>query len=196
MNKTQARYFLTGLMAAGLLALAACSSQQEPAQQAFSAADSALAAVREDAGRYVPDQLTQVEASLSHLKTQLEKKDYRSVLAGASGLNASIARLKDEAASRRADYEAEWDMFEGDLGSMVEAIQSRVDTLSKARRLPANLTRDAFDGAKAGLDELKATVESAKTAFEGGNALDAVTIAKGAQAKGREVLALLGMSGN
>lgn len=189
------RHYITGLLAAGFLALAACSSQQEPAQQAATSVENALAAVREDAARYVPDQLQSVEAAVAHLKDQLGKSDYRSVIAGAPGVTAAIGKLKEEAASSRADYEAEWGIIEPDVSKMVDAIQSRVDVLSKSRRLPKEVTKEAFEAARTDLEQLKSTVDSARSTMTDGNALDAVTIVKGAQAKGRELLAQLGMSG-
>lgn len=189
------RHYITGLLAAGFLALAACSSQQEPAQQAATSVENALAAVREDAARYVPDQLQSVEAAVAHLKDQLGKSDYRSVIAGAPGVTAAIGKLKEEAASSRADYEAEWGIIEPDVSKMVDAIQSRVDVLSKSRRLPKEVTKEAFEAARTDLEQLKSTIDSARSTMTDGNALDAVTIVKGAQAKGRELLAQLGMSG-
>jgi len=195
MNMIHSRHYITGLLAAGFLALAACSSQQEPAQQAATSVENALAAVREDAARYVPDQLQSVEAAVAHLKDQLGKSDYRSVIAGAPGVTAAIGKLKEEAASSRADYEAEWGIIEPDVSKMVDAIQSRVDVLSKSRRLPKEVTKEAFEAARTDLEQLKSTVDSARSTMTDGNALDAVTIVKGAQAKGRELLAQLGMSG-
>lgn len=190
---TKNRYFV-GLLATAMLAVAACSSQQEPATQALNAAESALAGVREEAARYIPDQLKEAESTLSHLKDQLAKKDYRAVIAGAPGLSSLVTKLQGEASSRKADFEAEWSSLQSDAGNMIEAIQSRVDTLSKARRLPGNLSKEAFESAKSGLDQMKTTLESANSSVASGNPLDAVTIAKGVQAKGREVLQLLGMN--
>ncbi|MGC4029618.1 MAG: hypothetical protein QM696_12165 [Steroidobacteraceae bacterium] len=184
--------YLVGLLATAVLAFSACSSQQEPATQAFNAAESALASVREDAARYIPEQLKEAEATLAHLKDQLTKKDYRAVIAGAPAFNATVTKLQEEAASRKADFETEWNSVQSDVGKMADAIQSRVDTLAKSRRLPSGITKEAFESAKSGLDQLKATLESAKTTA-GSNPMDAVTIAKGAQAKGKEVLQLLGM---
>lgn len=185
--------YLVGLLATAALAFSACSSQQEPATQALNTAETALAAVRDDAARYIPDQLKGAEDTLAHLKDQLAKKDYRAVIAGAPALTATAQKLLEEASSRKGDFEAEWTSIDSDVGKMVEAIQSRVDALSKSRRLPKEVSKEAFESAKAGLDQMKATLESAKTANSGGNLVDAVTILKGVQAKGREVLTQLGL---
>ena len=77
---------------------------------------------------------------------------------------------------------------------MVEAIQSRVTTLSSSKKLPKGLDAAAVDTAKSGLASMQSTWADASAAFTGGNAIDAVAKAKAVKAKGEEVLKLLGMS--
>lgn len=187
---------LTALLASTLLAIAACSSQKGPATEAVNSAEAELATIRDEARAYVSDQLDAAEAGLRQLKDKLDGKDYKTVVADAPGVMASIGALRQATAERKTAVEAataEWGPLANDVGNMVGAIQSRVDTLSKSRRLPRNITQEAFDSAKAGLDQMKATWDSANSANAAGDPVDAVTIARGAQAKGREVLQLLGM---
>ena len=110
----------------------------------------------------------------------------------------TLATLKDSVAARKVEFDAataEWGTLSADLPNMVSAIQSRVDVLSKSsKRLPKNLSKDSFDAAKAGLDMMKSTWDAANADFTAGNPIDAVAKAKTVQAKGAEVLALLGMT--
>jgi hypothetical protein len=81
-----------------------------------------------------------------------------------------------------------------DVPKMVEAIQSRVDILSSSKKLPKNVSKEAFDGAKSGLDTMKAQWGQATAAFTEGKASEAVDMARAVKAKGQEVLAALGMT--
>src|SRR5882672_661886 len=83
-----------------------CANQKAPAEQAVAGAETALAAVRDDAQKYVPDQLQAVDAQLAALKDSLTKGDYKSVLTGAPTLNSAISSLKDAADAKKADTEA------------------------------------------------------------------------------------------
>jgi len=54
-------------------------------------------------------------------------------------VNSAISGLKDTVAAKKTEMEAasqEWTTLAADLPKMVEAIQSRVDMLSKSRKLP------------------------------------------------------------
>jgi hypothetical protein len=188
---------LAGVVAAAFLALAACSTQKGPATEAVAAAETALAGVRDAAAKYVPNDLQGVEASLAALKTSLANKDYKAVIAAAPALMTSIQSLGGAADAGKAAFDsatAEWATLSTDLPKMVSAIQSRVDILSASKKLPKNVSAEAFESAKAGFDSIKSTWEAASAAFNGGNPVDAVAKAKEVQAKGQEVLALLGMS--
>jgi hypothetical protein len=192
---------LFGMLAVTLLVMAGCANQKEPATQAVAAAEAALAAVKDDATRFLPDDLQGVEASLTSLKNSLAKGDFKAVVSGAPAVMASLSSLKDAAGAKKAEFDTanaaamtEWTALSTDLPKMVGAIESRIGILAGAKRLPRNLSQESFDSAKAGLDVLKASWGEATAAATAGNAVDAVAKAKSVQSKGAEVLALLGMS--
>ena len=178
-----------------------CAHEKEPATKMVADAEAALSAFKDDAAKYVPTDLQGVEASIATLKDDIAKGDYKSVLTGAPQVMSAISSLKDAAAAKKAEVEAavaaatsEWTSMSADLPKMVEAIQSRVDILGKAKKLPKTISKEALDSAKTGLDSMKAMWTEASSAFTSGDAVNAVEKAKGAKAKGEEVLKLLGMS--
>jgi hypothetical protein len=119
------------------------------------------------------------------------------VLAGTPKLQEAVGTLKDAIASGKVQFEAaaeEWAKLSADVPKMVEAIQSRVDTLSSSKKLPKNVSKEAFDGAKSGLDSMKATWSEASAAFTEGKTMEAAEKARAVKAKGEEVLAMLGMT--
>lgn len=191
------RKLLIPALAAVLLAVG-CANQKEPATQAVASAESALAEVRDQAAQYVPEQLAGVETALAGLKDSLGKGDYKAVLAAAPKLATDVAALKDAAGTAMSaaleQANGEWTALAADLPNMVGAIESRVNILSKSRRLPAGLDKEGLDAAKAGLDGMKATWTDAGNAFASGNVMDAVKMAQDVKTKGTEIMAALGMT--
>lgn len=187
-------------LAAAVL-LAACAGQKEPATKAIASAESALAEVSADAAQYAPDNLASVQSTLTGLKDSLAKGDYKAVLAGAGGVTASIAALKDTVAAKKSEMEAamaaataEWSSMAGDLPQMVEAIGSRIGVLSKSKRLPKNIDQASFDSAKSGYEMMQSTWSEATADAASGNVMDAVAKAKMIKDKGAEVMQMLNMS--
>lgn len=196
----QIKNVAVSLMAASLLVLAACAGQKGPATAAVQAAESALAAVKDEAAKYAPTDLQGVETTLANLKGSLEKGDYKAVVDGAPALTSAISSLKSAAEAKKSEVEAamaaaktDWTSLSTDVPNMVTAIQSRVDILSKAKSLPKGITKEAFESAKSGLDMLKSGAADATAAATSGDFTTAVAKAKELKAKGAEVLALLGM---
>ena len=124
-----------------VLVLAACANQKEPATAAINSIESAISAASADASKYVPDQLADVQSKFGALKDSFSKQDYKAVLAGApavlsaaQGLAAAAAAKKDEIMKALT---GDWTQLSGALPNLVSAVKSRVDILSKSRKLPA-----------------------------------------------------------
>lgn len=186
-------------IAAATLLATGCTRQKNEATQALTAIETSVSALKDDATRYAPEAYKGVESTLTMLKDSLAKKDYKSVLAGTPELSKAVETLKEAIASGKQQFEAataEWNSLSSDVPQMVAAIQSRVDILSSSKKLPKNVSKEAFDGAKSGLDSMKSMWNEASTAFTEGKASEAVEKAKAVKAKGAEVLAALGMSTN
>ena len=111
-----------------------------------------------------------------------------------SALQQTVATKKSEMDSAVAAATQQWQSLAAEVPKMVEAIQSRVDILSQSRKLPKNLTKEAFESAKGGLEAMKIAWAEATAMFGAGNAVDAVTKAQAVKEKGNEVMQVLGMS--
>ncbi len=190
------------LLAAMLTVLiVGCANQKGPAEQAIAGAESALAAVRDTAQKYVPDQLQAVDAQIASAKDAFAKGDYKAVLAAVPAITAAIGSLKDAAQAKEADMQAAmskakdaWTSISTDTPKMVDAIQSRVDILSKSHHLPANVSKDALASAKSGLDSLKSTWSDAQSAAASGDYTTALSKAQAVKDKAAEIMHSLGMS--
>ena len=177
-----------------------CNTQKGPAEQAVASAQAALDGVRDDAQKYAPEQLGGVEAKLSELKGSFEKGDYAGVLAAAPGMTAAITSLKDAAAAKKNEAEAalakakdDWGTTSTAVPKLVDDLGKRADTLSKTKKLPKGVTKDAVAKAKTAIDALKSTWGEASNAAASGDYTTAMTKASAVQAKAAEIGKSLGM---
>jgi hypothetical protein len=183
-------------ISATALLLGACASNEEPARQALAAAETSLAEIRVDAAKYAPNELQDAESRLAKAKDDLAKKEYKDVLGGATQLTKETATLKEIVVSKQTQAVAathEWESLSEEVPKMVQAIESRVDSLSGSR-LPKDVDKASFESAKAALESMKSLWAEASAAFEAGNAILAADKARMVQAKGEEVIDQLGMS--
>jgi hypothetical protein len=177
----------------------------EPAKKAIADVEAAIAAAGPDAAQYIPDQLQAVTGQLADLKAQFDKKDYKGVIAAAPALLTQAQSLAGAAASAREAAEAakaaaleamnaEWTTLSGTLPAAVAAIESRVNILSKSKKLPANLDAATFESVKTGLADAKTLWDQATAAQASGNVEAAVTAARQVKEKADAALVALGMT--
>jgi hypothetical protein len=194
MKSTQsiARYLVFG---AAALLLAACSSQMQPARQAIDDISSAVAATSDEAAKYVPEQLRDVQHKLADLNATYDKKDYATVLTEApavlteaKGLAAAAAAKKDEIAKALA---AEWTQLSASVPQLVTSVRTRVESQSKSRRVPKDVNLSA---AKSGLQDATVLWEQAQAASKEGNVAAAVAAAKDAKTKAEAAASALKMN--
>jgi hypothetical protein len=191
--------WMLAMMAA--IALVGCAMQKAPAEQAVKTADAALAAVRDQAQKYVPDQLQAVQAQVDGLKDSLSKGDYKAVLAAAPALNTAISGLKDAAAAKQQEVEAAlakakdaWGPLSTDVPKMVDAISSRVDVLSKSHHLPKGVTKDSLAAAQSSVATMKSTLGDATSAATSGDYSTAMSKAQAVKDQATQVMQSLGMT--
>lgn len=190
----------TALLFASLL-IVACGGQKEPAERAVADADAAIAAVREDAARFVPDQLKELEDSLAQLKDNLAQEKYPAVLTAARELNRTIntvnetvATEKEKAAAVADQLTERWNSLSTELPEMVESVTARVASLAKSHKFPEGVDAVSFDNIKAAADTMAQSWQQALGAFANNNMQEAVDMAQTAKDRGTEVMTALGMS--
>jgi hypothetical protein len=184
---------------AAMLAMG-CTSQKVPAEQAVANIDSALGTVHDAAAKYAPDGLLAVESQVASLKNSLSKGDYKQVLADAPAVTTAVANLQqaaiakqEEADTKLAQTKQQWRTVSADVPKMVAAIQSRIDTLSKSRRLPKGVSKESFESAKAGLASLNSTWTEATGAVAHEDYAGAVAKGQAAKDKATEIMHELDM---
>jgi hypothetical protein len=176
--------------------IVACSSRMGPAaKNSIDHINATLAAVSDDAQKYVPDQLAAVQSKVAALTASFDKKDYDAVMGGApavlaevNGLTSAVAAKKDEILKALGD---EWRGLATAIPQSVTAVQGRIDALSKTKHVPKDVDLAA---GKSGLADATSEWENAQTAFKSGKAEEAVPLAKDAKAKLDSAAAALKLS--
>jgi ActR/RegA family two-component response regulator len=188
-------------LTATALALAACANHKEPAEKAIAQVEAALAEIRADAEKYAPEDLKGLDESVATLKRGFGNKRYSEVLTAQPSVASAVTALKETIAKAKADSEeilaaaqAEWTELNASVPPLVDAIQGRVDTLTKSRKLPKDVDKATFETIKTDFETVKTDWASATREFTAGAAADAVRMGRAARAKAEEIQAKLGMN--
>lgn len=171
-----------------------CGGDKGPAELAIKGAEQAVNAVKEEAMKYVPDQLKSVEDALAVVKDQFSKGDYSASLTGAKDVTAKANELLTAVTAKKDELTKNWNEMSGGVKGMVDAIKNRVETLSASKKLPVNLSADKFEAAKSGLAAVTQEWTAASDAFKSGDLMDAITKGKSAKQKASEIMATLGLA--
>lgn len=179
-------------------AIAGCANKMAPAQKAIADIEAAVAAAGEDATKYIPAEVQAVNDQVTNLKAMFDKKDYKGVLAAAPALLTQAQGLTSAAAAKKTEmmdaYAGEWSTLSSSVPEAVAAIQSRVDVLSKSKKLPAGMDAATLDSVKTSLAEANTMWSQATEAQAAGDLEQAVTLAQQVKTRTDELLTTLGMT--
>lgn len=176
------------------LSLGACGNKAKgPAEAALKAAEEALNAGKAEAMKFIPDQVASAEEALKQAKELFQKGDYAGATSAAGAVAAKAKDLAAAAMAKKDELTKGWGEQAKVLPNMIGAIKSRIEILSKSKKLPATLDQAKFDGAKSGLAEITKTWEEANGAFKAGALADAAAKAKSVKEKAIEIMNTLGM---
>lgn len=175
--------------------LAGCTDAAKlPADTAIKGADTALAAVRAEAAKYVPDQLQAVEDGLARAKDAYAKGDFKGALEAAKELPAKVSALGTAVAAKKDELTKAFKDATGQLPQLLEAIKGRVDILSSAKKLPAGMDAAKLAAAKEGLATVTKGLEDATAKMNAGGLAEAVAAAKPLKDKAMEIAGSIGLT--
>ena len=184
-------------------ALSACGGQKEPAQKAVADAEAAISALRSDAAKLVPDDLSALDESLAGFKADLDRQDYKAVIAASPVLMARIGALQETISTRKAEQVAHsaqltdsWNALSTEVPEMIDRVNARVESLVRTKKFPSGMNTSSFETTRAAATDMTQTWQKALGAFANDNMEEAVGSAQAAKEKGAEVLHTLGMKPN
>jgi hypothetical protein len=184
---------LAMILFVGTMMLIACASDKGPAEKAIKAAEDAVNSVKAEAAKYVPDEAKSLESALAAVKDKFAKKDYKAAISEAQALSGKAKSVADAAKAKKEELTKTWTDLSDGLPKMVDAIQSRVDILSKSKKLPSNLTAEKFEEAKSGLNSAKEEWAKALESFKAGSLAEAVSMANSVKGKAVQAMEILGL---
>jgi hypothetical protein len=195
------RYWIASLVLA--TALSACGGQKEPAQKAVTDAEAAISALRSDAAKLVPDDLSALDESLVGLKADFDRQDYRAVIAASPVVMARVGALQETISTRKAEQVAHsaqltdsWNALSTEVPEMIDAVNARVESLVRTKKFPSGMNTTSFETTRAAATDMTQTWQKALGAFANDNMEEAVGSAQAAKQKGAEVMNTLGMKPN
>jgi hypothetical protein len=181
-------------VALSLLALAACSGQKEPANQAIASVESSFAEIKADSERFASEQAAAIEKRVAELKASLEKKEYKTVVTDAPAVQKEITDLRATVATRRQEFEAAsaratdaWNGFAAEMPRYLDTLQKRIDVLVKQRKVAKGTSEDSLL-----LDNVRNLWADASNLFSAGKPVDAAARAEEARAKAQQLAQKLG----
>ncbi len=188
------RSMLAVVLSATVLSAACDDSARAAATAALDAARGSFEAVKTEAAKYVPEQEEAAEDALKQASNALRRGEYADSLRAAQALLPKVTALAEATTAKKTELTTAWTRLSGGLPGAVTAIQARIDELSKTRRLPATVSKDAVAAATAGLRALKTAWTEAGDMFTRGNLAEAVGKAQTVKAKAAAVMTSLGMT--
>lgn len=177
-----------------IVAVAACSSQKDPADAAIKSAESAFNAVSAEAQKYVPDQARAVQDGLTAAQTAFTNGDYASALTQAQALPARITALGAAISAKKAELTTQWNTMSAGIPKLVEALSSRVDMLSKSKGLPKGITKETVSAAQSGLATATQNWQAATSAASSGDLATAMRQATDVKSRVVDLMRSLNMT--
>ena len=186
------------IVAVAALALAAIAcSQKDPAAGAIAAAEGALAAVYDDAQKYLPERYAEVKSKLDAGRKAFEEERYAEAIAAVKDVPAQAEALSKEVVTAKqkklSELNADWARLSGSLPGLLTNIGGRLAELGKMRRLPVGMDKQLLDEANAALASANAAWDEAAQAFNAGDLETAVGKARDAEGTAQDLVARLGM---
>lgn len=135
MRVTSQRLSLACVFAA-LLLQAACAGKREPAQNLLHEIQGALLTGAEDAAKYAPDQLQDVQTKFNSLQAEFDKSDYSAVLAEGPALLTEMQQMSEASIARKQAVKkaltADWSRLATSLPDRLLMLAQRADALVQA----------------------------------------------------------------
>ncbi|HEY7753475.1 MAG TPA: hypothetical protein VH856_06635 [Steroidobacteraceae bacterium] len=182
---------------AALSAAVAGCSQKDPAQEAITAAENALAAVYEDAQKYLPERYAEVKSELEKARAAFNEERYADAIAAVKDVPARAEELaKDVVEAKQkalAELNADWVRLSGSMPGLISGIGAKLEELGKMRRLPPGMDKQLLEEANAAYGSARSAWDEAGQAFNAGDLEGAVGKARDVEAMAQDLVTRLGM---
>jgi len=175
------------------LFIAGCSISKEPAEKAIKSAEGVFNAIKGEAMKYAAVETQAVEKAILAAKDKYDRNEYDAAFKMATELPDKINQLSAISGTRKAEWVKGWESVSKELPPMLDALQARVEELSKRKKLPPGIDRAKIEEVRVAQAALAQAWTEAKNTQAAGDLIDAVTKGKAAREKTIEAMTALGM---
>jgi hypothetical protein len=188
------KYLVLLLIVAVGLCFAGCGgAKKASATAAIKAAEDAYNVVKEDLVKYVPEEAKKVEEAIADAKDSFTKKNFDEAITKVKAIPEKITELTATAKTKKDEMIMSWANMSKATPEMLASIKSKLDALSKVKKLPAGMDTAKLDGAKSDYEAAVTMWDEAKAASDAGNVADAATKGKAVEEKALGIMTTLGM---
>ncbi len=184
-------------LTAGLMGLAGCASQKEPAEQAMAAIEKSLEGSGAMLQKYLPERYEEINAKVVALREDLTQEKFGDVVSGAPAVADALRRAVADGQIRKAQVKVEmetaWDDLVKTMPAMVTDVDKKIS--SQGGRPPKGMDRDAYKALVAGYDAARASWSKAAESIDASNFESTVATAREARTAIADVMDKLGMKG-
>jgi uncharacterized protein YoxC len=166
---------ITALLLLGCALGAVSCSGKSAATAAVATAQTAFDAVKDQAMKVMPEETQKLSDAITTAKTNIDQGKIQEAMEAAKALPEQVKQLADDAAKKKDELTASWNAASAELPKAVEAVEQKVDVLSKTHKLPHGMDAAAFAGIKESLGTMKQTWADAQAQFQSGNLADAMS---------------------
>ena len=174
-------------------ALGGCSSAKSGAEADVAAAERAVAALPPDAAKVVPEQVTPLTDAVNQGKDQLAKGEYAAASTTVREVPAQAKLVGDSLAARKAALSATMDTLAVAMPRNLAAIQAKLDSIAKSKRLPRGLDEQQLQEAKDTYAAATAEWAEVMQAYKSGELANAMGRALALKARVSRSLLALGL---
>lgn len=152
------------------LMLVACADPKARSEEAIKTATDALAPVKAEAVKYIPEQVKALEDKLAAAKAAIDKGDFPVASQNATEVFNKVKELPAAAAAKKDELTKKWTEVSAALPKTIEEMSAKVAEVAKIKpkKLPAGLDTEKVEKAKMGAEEVtKLWAEAEAIAKEG-----------------------------
>ncbi len=185
------------VLGVGLMGLAGCASQKEPAEQAMAGIEKSLEASGGMLQKYLPERYEEINAKIAALREDLAKEKFGDVVSGAPAVADALRRAVADSQIRKAQVKVEletvWEELVATMPAMIAAVDKKIS--SQGSKPPKDMDRDAYKALVASYDAARASWSKAAESIDASNFESTVQAAREARTAIAGVMDKLGMKG-
>ncbi len=193
--KSNCSTLLLGILTFGLLGLAGCANQKEPAEQAMAGIEKTFEASGAQIQKYLPERHQEIGASVASLRDRLSQEKYGDVVSEAPAVADALRRAVADAQIRRAqvqvELEAVWDELVETMPAMLAAVDRKIN--AQGGRPPQGMDREAYNAVVARYDAARASWSKAAESIDAASFESSVLAGRDARAAIAGIMEQLGI---